>query len=282
MSRVGTRGRRVLVPLLVLIAAAACGGPGATTASRASGTFRPAHPDVLTVATSQVPAPGFWEGTARAPTGGFELGLAKALAKRFELGHVEVVEVAFQDLVAGRLGGADIALSQLTPTAAREKVLDFSEPYLPAKPAVLVRAGTQVADMAAARAQRWSVRRLSTLERFLAKTVRPSHPVEAFDTREESLDALAAGKVDAVLLDLPVAAAIAARSGGRLKVAGQFPTEDNLAVALPNDSSNKDAVDSAVRTLATDGTLRQLSDRWLRVAVTAGAADDIPLIAIPS
>lgn len=282
MSRLRARraGFLALGSLLVAVAVA-CGGNSETTGNLAAGTFRPAHPGVLTVATGQVPAAGFWEGTVAAPTGGFEFGLAQAMAKRFGLASVKVVEVPFGDLIAGRLGGADLALSQLTPSPAREKVLDFSEPYLPAQPAVLVRAGTRVNDMAAAQAQRWSVRRQSTLESFLTTTVRPTHHVEAVDTRQASLDALAAGRVDAVLLDLPVAAAIASASGGHLKVAGQFPTEDNLAVALPNHSSNKDAIDSAVRALTTDGTLQRLADRWLKVAVTGGLADDVPIIEIP-
>jgi polar amino acid transport system substrate-binding protein len=237
---------------------------------------------VLKVATAQLPAAGFWEGTAASPTGGFEWGLAQALAKRFGLTTVNIVEVPFERLISGELDGADLALSQLTGTEGREKVLDFSEPYLPAQPAILTRAGTKVADVASARAQRWTVRRRSTLETFLAKKVRPNKPIQTFDSRQESIDALTSGAADAVLLDLPVASAIASRSGGHLRVAAQFPTEDNLSVALPDQSPNREAIDSAIRALRTDGTLRDLADRWLKVAITGGLAEDIPLIAIPS
>lgn len=278
MARCGTARWAVLGVVLVALA---CGNDDAT-ANRAAGTFHSRRPGVLTVATAQVPAVGFWEGTAAAPTGGFEWSLAQAMAKRFGLARVEVVEVPFEDLISGRLGGADLALSQLTPSAQREARLDFSEPYLPAKPAVLVRAGHHVSDMATAREQRWSVRRHSTLEQFLRDKVRPKRPVETVEVRQDSIDALMRGEVDAVLLDFPVAAAIASTSAGRLKVAGQFPSEDNLAVALPDKSPNKEPVDSAVRSFTTDGTLRRLADRWLRVNVTGGLAEDIPLIAIPS
>jgi len=278
MSRRGARRLAVVGALLLVVG---CGGND-VTANRAAGRFRPARLGVLRVATAQLPAPGFWEGTAANPTGGFEWNLAQALASRFGLNQVEVVEVPFQDLVAGDLGGADLALSQLTFSEGRDRVLDFSTPYLPGKPAILTRAGARVNDMETARAQRWSVRRRSTLERFLNDKVRPKKPVDVVDTREESLDALNAGRVDAVLLDLPVASAIASASGGRLKVAAQFPSDDNLAAALPDHSSNKDAVDSALRALATDGTLGRLADRWLRVALTGGLAQDIPVIQPPS
>jgi polar amino acid transport system substrate-binding protein len=278
MSRFGARNVVLVVAVLVVVA---CGADD-TTGNRAAGAFRPGRPDVLRVATAQVPAPGFWEGTVASPTGGFEFGLAKAFASRFGLERVEVVEVPFEDLISGDLAGADMALSQLTFSESRDRVLDFSAPYLPAKPAILTRAGTRVNDMETARAQRWSVRRRSTLERYLNEKVRPKKPVAVVDTREESLDALTNGTVDAVLLDLPVATALASASGGRFKVAAQFPSDDNLAAALPDRSSNKDAVDSAVRALATDGTLGRLADRWLRVSLTGGLAEDIPVIQPPS
>src|SRR5205823_2640573 len=78
-----------------------------------------------------------------------ERDLAHALAKRFDLGSVVVVPVGFAALVGGDLNGADLALSELTPTGEREKVLDFSTPYLVAPPSVVVRPGGAVRDLAA-------------------------------------------------------------------------------------------------------------------------------------
>ena len=44
--------------------------------------------------------------------------------------------VHFHRIVAGHLGGADLGLSLITPTAEREEVLDFSTPYLDSPPTV--------------------------------------------------------------------------------------------------------------------------------------------------
>jgi polar amino acid transport system substrate-binding protein len=269
--------------LAAVLALAACSGADAAH-NRAAGVFTPVKPGVLTVVTAEIPEAGFWEGTAAAPTGGFESRLAASLARHFGLAQVAVVTVPFADLVSGQLGGADIALSQLTPTAARRKVLHFSEPYLHASPAVLVHSGNRIDNMSAARAARWAVRRQSTLEAYLSGTVRPDHPVVATDTRAESIDALVAGRVDAVLLDLPVATAVASASSGRLVVSGQFPTEDDLAAAMAVHASrsNKDAVDSAVRALVADGTVRRLAHRWLGLSVEGRSSDEVPLIHTPS
>jgi len=243
----------VVLSLASLSLAVGCGGERS-----AAGRFEPAEPGTLTVATSEIPATGFWEGTPSRPTGGFEWALANSLAERFGLERVRVVTVPFSKLVAGDLGGADLALSELTATADRKRVLSFSVPYLPASPAVLVRSGVTVPDLAAARKLSWSVRSSSTLQKFLNDVVRPDAPTLAVATRDESLNALESGQVDGVLLDLPVAVALASGSGGRLELAGQFDNHDDLSAALPRNSDNREAVDSALRAFEADGTIENL------------------------
>ena len=157
------RGWCGLLPLLIVTVLAACGT--AAPSDGAAGAFRPATPGVLTVATAEIPVPGFWEGPAAAPDGGVEHGLARALADRFALPTVRVVQVPFDRLAGGDLGGADLALSQLTRTEARAERLDFSVRYLPATPSALVRAGTTVADLNAAQPLRWAVHQGTTLRR---------------------------------------------------------------------------------------------------------------------
>src|SRR3954468_11029331 len=115
---VSSRRPRFSVLALSLSAAALALSACAGDRGAAGSTFEPVKSGVLTVATAFLPAPGFWEGTP--PTDGFEAGLADALAERLGLDRVEVVQVSFTDIVEGRLGGADIALSQITPTHERD------------------------------------------------------------------------------------------------------------------------------------------------------------------
>jgi polar amino acid transport system substrate-binding protein len=242
---------------------------GCAAAVPAAGGFRPTEPGALTVATATVPLPGFWE-----EPGGFEYGLASALADRFRL-RLRVVQVPFERIVSGDLGGADLALSQVTATADRERVLDFSPAYLAATPAGLARAA--IPDLAAARGARWAVTRGTTLAAVLAGFIRPSTPPALTADEPAALTLLAAGSVDAVLLDLPVALVLADRSGGALRVAMQVSSDDSLAVALPEGSANREAVDSAVRAFTGDGTIDRLARRWLGADLRAAEAD-VPVL----
>lgn len=251
---------------------AACGREAAPPSA---GSFTPVTPKTLTVAVDEVPRPGFWLGTAAAPTGGFEHGLARALATRLGLDELRVVTVPFARIVAGDLGGADVAISDVSMTDERARVVDFSVPYLPAVPAILVRDGREVRDRFSARELRWAVERGTTLETALDERIRPDGDVVRSADQDAAIAELTGGRVDAVLLDLPVALAYAAESEGGLVVAAQLPGDEHLAVVLPKGADNRAAVDSALRGLRADGTTRDLARRWLGTDLQDTQVDDV-------
>jgi polar amino acid transport system substrate-binding protein len=252
---------------LASVAAAACAGERGA----AGPEFEAATPGVLTVATAFLPAPGFWEGSP--PSSGFEAGLARDLARRLGSNDVDVVRVPFSEILAGDLHGADLALSQLTPTEEREAAVDFTTPYLSAPPGILAPHRVDAADAEALRELRWVVPRGSTLTPIVRDRIRPAQdPIEVED-RDAALGVLRSGRADAVLLDLPVALGLARAEPGRFRVLGQLEGEQGLAAVLPEGSRNVEIVDSAIRSLQADGTIDDLTERWL-----GRSTSDVPLI----
>ena len=73
--------------------------------------------------------------------------MAQRARRRFELDRVVVRTEPFSRIVGGDLGDADLALALITPTEQRDKVLDFSTPYIHAAPALVTRVGTEVPDV---------------------------------------------------------------------------------------------------------------------------------------
>jgi ABC-type amino acid transport substrate-binding protein len=266
------RPAAIAIVLALALGASACGGTGA------AGTFTPRTPGTLTVATAEVPDPGFWSGTATRPTGGFEYELARALAAHFGLAKTKVVVLPFAQIVAGEIGGADLALSDITVTAQRSTHVSFSSPYLTAPPAILVRPGTQVPDVHAAQALRWAVQGGTTLQGALEETIEPSDAPLILHHQREALSDLRSGRVQAVMIDLPVALAYARESPHTYAVAAQLPSEDVLAAALPKGSGNVEAVDSALRALSAEGTIERLGEEWLHTDVSEGAVEEVPAL----
>lgn len=264
-----------MLKALALAVALAIGAAGCANIGSASGTFTPAHRGVLTVVTQPLPTVGFWNGADTRPTGGMEYGIARALADRFGLRLVVRTE-PFTRIVAGHLDGADLALSLITPTAARSQVLDFSAPYINAPPALLVRAGNSVPDLDSAQQLRWAVESDTTLQSTITDVIQPDEPPLQFASRQGVLRALDSGRADATLFDLPAAIAIA-HQDPKLTVAAHLANSEPIAAALPQGSGNVEAVSSALRALVADGTIDRLAERWLGASITS-SENDVPLL----
>lgn len=261
-----------------------CGALAATTAlvvagcsglSSAAGTFTPAHKGKLTVVTQTLPTAGFWLGSGDTPTGGMEYEMAKDLAHHFGLKLVVKTET-FSEIVSGHLGGADLALSLITPTSERRKVLDFSTPYIESSPALVVRTGTDVPDVDTAQRLRWTVGANTTFQDIVDNVIQPDNPPLVIEDRNDELVAVSSGKADVAMFDLPAAEAIA-HSDPHLEVAAQLPVTEPIAAALPKGSSNVEAVSSALRRMRADGTIDDLAQRWIGISIE-DARNNVPLL----
>ncbi|MGE0226928.1 MAG: ABC transporter substrate-binding protein [Dehalococcoidia bacterium] len=241
--------------------------------------FEPATAGELVVATS-LPAPGFWNGdSVENLSGGFEYRVAQALAEEFGL-QLRVIDVVFDRINAGDFGGADLAISQLAATAERGARMTFTDPYFWSANGVLVKTGTRLSDLDAARRARWVVEAGTIHVAFVADVIRPSQPATVARSNDEMLAALRSGQADAASMDLLTALATAATFKGEFEVVAQFATSDVSGIALPKGSKNVDAVNIVLRRLQDDGDL----DRFMAEELTPLLGRDpstVPTIAVP-
>jgi polar amino acid transport system substrate-binding protein len=259
----------LLVAGTLFTALAACGDDDSaetsetTEAAAGSTNFTPVTDDTLTVVTS-LPAPGFWEGDdPNNITGGYEYEIAKALQERLNLGKLKIVNVSFDQLVAGQVGDFDVALSQVTITDERKQVVDFTEPYFESDQGVLVMAGTEVASVEDAKALQWGVQSGTTGADYVADTLQPEHEAQVFQALDAGFAALEAGQVDAFMMDTAIVLAQASESNGAEEVAAQFKTGEEYGGILPKGSTNADAINSALTELKDDGSLSDFAKQWL-------------------
>ena len=259
----------VLIAGALFASLAACGDDDSaetseTTAGAASsGNFTPVTDDTLTVVTS-LPAPGFWEGDDPDNiTGGYEYEIAKALQERLNLGKLKIVNVSFDQLVAGQVGDFDVALSQVTITDERKQVVDFTEPYFESDQGVLVMTGTKVDTVEEAKALQWGVQSGTTGADYLANTLKPDSEPQVFQDLAAGFAALEAGQVDAFMMDTAIVLSQMSESGGSEEVAAQFKTGEEYGGILPKGSTNADAINSILTELKDDGSLSDFATQWL-------------------
>ncbi|WP_309130921.1 ABC transporter substrate-binding protein [Brevibacterium sp.] len=235
------------------------------TGEAGSITLEPVAADTLTVATN-LPSPAWWKGLSPEDiTGGYEYCMAANIAHRAGLKSVTVKNVSFDGLVAGQVKDFDIALAQVSITAERDKVVDFSEPYYSSKIGVLTQADSGLTPENITDKQ-LGVQIGTTAVDFVPKNVSPKKDARTFQDTEGMITAVQSGQIDAALQDTAIVLGFAQQSGGALKVVGQYDSGEEYGAIYPQGSANIGEMDKAITAMHDDGTFDQLSSAWLAEA----------------
>ena len=255
---------------------------GSTAGSGPAGGVdcQPVKAGVLSVVTS-LPGPNFWgtdEVDPTAITTGIEHDLAQALAEACDL-EMEVRNESFDAIVAGQIAedSYDIALSQVTITEERDRVVDFSVPYFKADQGILVKAGTAVASFDDLKALNVGVQQTTTAEYYFLEDPAWSlgKDPQSFPDLIAAYGALDAGQVDAVVIDTPINLGQAAQSNGELEVVAQITTGEEYGAIYPEGSSKKGVFDGIIQGLVDDGTVNEFIATYL-----GGDPSTVPYIEI--
>jgi polar amino acid transport system substrate-binding protein len=210
-----------------------------------------------------LPAPGWWNGDSPDTIkDGFEYCMAANMAYRAGLDRVIVVNRSFAQILTGQATGFDIALSQITITDARKKVVNFTAPYYSSDQGVLVRAGVKV-DSSKIKTMRLAVEGGTTTLQYVLERIKPVQPPRVFPQTAPMYAALAAGQVDAVLFDTPTVLAQAKQSHGAFQVAGRYDMGEKWGGLVNKDSPNMAAFNKLIDDFQKDGTFKRLTDSYL-------------------
>lgn len=197
---------------------------------------------------------------------GFEVELLQAVAERAGF-RVRLQNVPWADLLDGLAAGRyDVASASLTVTAERRERLDFSEPFLDVRQALLVRAGSPVKGRQDLAGRPVGAQR-GTQGEALARDLAGAGNVRSADIIYEALGALLRGEVQAVLADMPVAAEAAREAKGALKVVELLPPPepDLWAFAVrKGDARTLELLNTGLAAARADGAWQALFDRHLQ------------------
>lgn len=232
------------------------------TGARSSAKLITVVPGALSV-RPDIPAPGWWNGDSPdSIKDGFEYCLAANMAWRAGLDRVIVVNRSFAQVLTGQAKGFDIALSQITITPERQKVVDFTLPYYSSDQGVLVRAGAKV-DKNSIKNLRLAVEQGTTTYYYVTDHIKPLQVPRVFPQTAPMFAALAAGQVDAVLYDTPTVLAEAKQSRGAFQVVGRYDMGERWGGLVNKGSPNLAAFNSLIESFEKDGTLARLRDTYL-------------------
>ncbi len=206
---------------------------------------------------------------------GFEVDFMNAIGQ--EIGRpVEFVTMSFSGLIGAlESGRIDTVANQITITPEREEAFVFTQPYVIDGAQIVVQEGNpqgiQGPEDLSGRSV--AVNLGSNFEQLLREL--PNAADIDIRTYESNLEQdVALGRVDAFVMDRVSTATTIRESGLPLELAGEPFSEIQNALPFRNDAEGqalRDEVDAAITTLKENGTLGEISVRWLGLDVTGPA-----------
>jgi ABC-type amino acid transport substrate-binding protein len=200
---------------------------------------------------------------------GFDVDLITEVAERLEL-RAEIQTAAFDTIFTSLAAGKfDAVISAVTIKEDRKKTVDFTDPYFKADQSLSVRsedAGsiTGVDDLAD---KTVGVQAATTGEDCAKNALQAKKKVKdvrSFDTAPDAFTDLAAGRVDAVLVDLPVAKQIVARREGA-SVVQAIRTNEEYGIAVSKENPDlRVAINEQLTAIRDDGTYDAIYRKWFK------------------
>lgn len=230
------------------------------------------RPGVLTVATDSPAYAPWFVGDDPANGKGFEGAVARSVAERMGYGPglVEYVRVPWAEAIAPGPKDFDFDINQVTIVGDRRDAVDFSSPYYAVTQAIVAMDGSpasQARNLNDLTGLRLGAQAGTTSLAAVDGTIRPRQGAAAFATNDEAKTALADGRIDALVVDVPTGFQITESDLPNSVLVGQFPRPSTVTeffgLVLEKNSPLTSCASAAVDSLYQDGTLDTLAQTWL-------------------
>lgn len=251
----------ILVLLALLLAA--CKPPAPTEAPTAAGYDLGGREVRIGVENAYPPFNFIDEATGEAM--GWDYDACRAICEVINCNPV-FVEAAWEGIFEATAAGEyDMVADGVTITAERDEIVDFSIPYMVIAQYMVVRIDeTEIVDEASLVASDAIVgTQIGTTNEAKAIELVGEDRVQSFDTFDLPIQALIAGDVRVVIMDLEAAKGFVAQNPDKIKILDQPLTgAEELGFVFPPGSELVEPVNYAIRVLHENGTLDQLYQKW--------------------
>jgi polar amino acid transport system substrate-binding protein len=234
------------------------------------GADNPAFPPYYEETTPK-PAGSVWESGDPTNGKGLESATAYAIAKAlgFTKDQVVWVPVPFNNAIQPGPKDFDIYLSQVSYSADRAKAVDLSDGYFDLNQAVVslkTDAIAKVTTVAGLAAFKLGAPVGTTSYQYIVDNIKPTTAPAVYDTLDAAIQAVSAGQIDGVVVDLPTAFYISAVQLDGGTIVGSLPTAgavEHFSVVLNLGSPLTSCVNAAIASIKADGSLKAIVDEWI-------------------
>lgn len=193
---------------------------------------------------------------------GFDMDILAEVSKRAGFEY-QLKTMDFNGIIpALQTGNVDVALAGITITEAREKIVDFSDPYYDSGLRILVRANSKVENIEDLDGLKVGTKIGSTSYDFLVSKL-GDDTITPYPGSADMYMALMSGAVDAVFYDAPNVGYFSSTKGkGRTKTVGPLYEGQQYGIALVAGSPWVDDINQALAEIKADGTYKTIYEKW--------------------
>ena len=248
-----------LVSLMLVAAMAltvvACGAKK----EEAPATAETTDATVLVMATNaEFPPYEYYEGQDIV---GIDAEIAAVIAEKLGC-ELKIEDMAFDSIIAAVTSGkADFGLAAMTVTEDRLESVNFSDTYATATQVVIVAEDSEIAGVADLEGKKIGVQ-LGTTGDIYAEDVADA-TIERYNKGFEAVQALAQGKIDAVIIDNEPAKVFVSENEGIKILEEDFAVEEYAAAIAKENTELLEKVNAALAELTEDGTLQAIVDKYI-------------------
>lgn len=194
---------------------------------------------------------------------GFDVDVVAAICERINC-KPNWVTTAWDGIFAALADGQfDMVVSGVTITDERDKIVDFSDPYIIVQQGVLMRVsdeGSSIDDFKSGDMRLAS--QTGTTNAALGEELVGRDNLQLFDAFNNAVVALQNGDVDGVIIDSTSAAAYEQEFAGELTVGITGLSSDPLGLVFQEGDSIQDDFNEGLAAIIADGTMQELVVKW--------------------
>ena len=194
---------------------------------------------------------------------GIDVEIAGAIAEQLGL-ELEIEDIAFDSIIPEIVSGkADIGAAGMTVTEDRKQNVDFSDTYAHATQVIIVKEDSEIKGVADLEGKIMGVQQGTTGDIYVSGDY-GDEAVERYAKGMEAVQALAQGKVDAVVIDGEPAKQYIKEVAG-LKIIDESYTDEDYAIAIKKgNTAMVEAVNAALAELKSEGKLDEIVAKYIQ------------------
>ena len=194
---------------------------------------------------------------------GIDVEIAGAIAEQLGL-ELEIEDIAFDSIIPEIVSGkADIGAAGMTVTEDRKQNVDFSDTYAHATQVIIVKEDSEIKGVADLEGKIIGVQQGTTGDIYVSGDYGDA-AVERYAKGMEAVQALAQGKVDAVVIDGEPAKQYIKEVEG-LKIIDESYTDEDYAIAIKKgNTAMVEAVNAALAELKSEGKLDEIVAKYIQ------------------